>query len=60
MYVVTPSEAKAMDQRAIDEYSIPGIVLMENAALKTVDIIRKKYIKDCCPWKGYCSCRWRE
>ena len=51
MYVVTPSEAKAMDQRAIEEYSIPGIVLMENAALKTVDIIREKYIKDCCPGK---------
>lgn len=51
MYVVTPSEAKAIDQRAIDEFSIPGIVLMENAALKTVDIIRKKYIKDCCSGK---------
>jgi len=51
MYVVTPSEAKAIDQRAMEEFSIPGIVLMENAALKTVDIIREKYIKDFCSGK---------
>jgi len=43
MYVVTPSQARAIDQRAIEEFMIPGIVLMENAAIKTVEVIQKCY-----------------
>ncbi|MDD4681275.1 MAG: NAD(P)H-hydrate dehydratase [Clostridia bacterium] len=43
MYVVTPSEMRKIDQRAIEEFQIPGIVLMENAALQTVQIILKHY-----------------
>lgn len=48
MYVVTPSQMKAIDSMAIEEFLIPGIVLMENAALKTVEVIQKRYPVDCC------------
>ena len=43
MYVVTPSQMRQIDQRAIEEFHIPGIVLMENAALRTVQVIQKHY-----------------
>ena len=36
MLVVTPYEMKRIDKTAIDEFGIPGIVLMENAALGVV------------------------
>jgi hydroxyethylthiazole kinase-like uncharacterized protein yjeF len=39
MDVVTPSQMKRIDQRAIEEFRIPGIVLMENAALQTAQVI---------------------
>lgn len=43
MYVVTAEEMGNIDKRAIEEYKIPGIVLMENAALRSVDIIEQEY-----------------
>lgn len=43
MYVVTPKEAIEIDNNAIDKFGIPGIVLMENAAIRTVDIIEREY-----------------
>lgn len=43
MHVVTPFQMRRIDQRAIEEFGIPGIVLMENAALKTVELIFKYY-----------------
>lgn len=43
MYVVTGEEMGCIDRRAIEEYRIPGIVLMENAALRSVDIIEREY-----------------
>ena len=43
MYVVTPSQMRRIDQRAIKEFRIPGIVLMENAALQVVKVIKKRY-----------------
>ena len=39
MQVVTAAEMRAIDQLAIEEYGIPGIVLMENAGLKVVDAV---------------------
>lgn len=42
-YVVTPNEAGNMDRRAITKYKIPGMVLMENAAIRAFDIICKNY-----------------
>lgn len=41
MIVVTPDEMKIIDKTAIDEFGIPGIVLMENAALGVVSEIVK-------------------
>jgi len=41
MLVVTPDEMKIIDKTAIDEFGIPGIVLMENAALGVVREIVK-------------------
>ncbi|NSW90378.1 MAG: NAD(P)H-hydrate dehydratase [Firmicutes bacterium] len=41
MQVVTPSQMGEIDARTINEYGIPGIVLMENAALKVLDEIEK-------------------
>ncbi len=45
MHVVTPYEMRQIDKRAIEEFQIPGIVLMENAALQTVQVILKHYPK---------------
>ena len=39
MKAVTCSEMKAMDSYAINTIGIPGIVLMENAALRVIDTI---------------------
>jgi len=41
MIVVTPDEMKVIDKTAIEEFGIPGIVLMENAALGVVREIGK-------------------
>lgn len=41
MLVVTPDEMKTIDRTAIDEFGIPGIVLMENAALGVIREIAK-------------------
>ncbi|HZJ57967.1 MAG TPA: NAD(P)H-hydrate dehydratase [Clostridia bacterium] len=43
MYVVTPEEMRKIDNRAIEEFGIPGIVLMENAAIRTVDVVEREY-----------------
>jgi len=43
MYVVTPKQMRRIDQRAIEEFGIPGIVLMENAALRVVETIYRLY-----------------
>lgn len=40
MDVVTAAGMREIDRRAIDEYKIPGVVLMENAGLRLVDAIR--------------------
>ncbi|WP_027364177.1 bifunctional ADP-dependent NAD(P)H-hydrate dehydratase/NAD(P)H-hydrate epimerase [Desulfotruncus alcoholivorax] len=39
MRLVTGSEMAVIDHTAINEYAIPGIVLMENAGIKVVEII---------------------
>lgn len=43
MYVVTAKEMGCIDKRAIEEYDIPGIVLMENAAIRAVEVIMDEY-----------------
>ena len=43
MYVVTAKEMDCIDKRAIEEYKIPGIVLMENAAIRAVEVIKSEY-----------------
>ena len=35
--IVSPDTMKNMDKRAMEEYSIPGIVLMENAGRKLAE-----------------------
>ena len=39
MRVVTATEMREIDRMAIEEYSIPGIVLMENAGKQVVDAV---------------------
>ncbi len=41
MTIVTPSQMRDLDNDAINRYGIPGIVLMENAAIKVVEEIGK-------------------
>lgn len=43
MDIVTAAEMRTIDRRAIEEYGIPGIVLMENAGLRIVEIIRDHF-----------------
>ena len=38
-YLVTAEEMRALDARAIEEYGIPGVVLMENAGRSTFHIL---------------------
>jgi len=40
MYLVTAEEIRAFDAAAIEEYGIPGVVLMENAGRTTFHILR--------------------
>ncbi|MCL4442004.1 MAG: NAD(P)H-hydrate epimerase, partial [Firmicutes bacterium] len=40
MRIVTASEMKEMDRRAMEQYGIPGVVLMENAGLRVVEVIQ--------------------
>lgn len=44
MYLVTPKEMRKIDNRAIEEFGIPGIVLMENAAIETIKVIENEYM----------------
>lgn len=41
MKLLTSQEMKVIDSRAIQEYGIPGLVLMENAGLRTVEVIEE-------------------
>ncbi|MEG6520460.1 NAD(P)H-hydrate dehydratase [Desulfotomaculum sp. 1211_IL3151] len=41
MRVVTAAEMREIDRQAIQEYGIPGIVLMENAGLQVIRIIQR-------------------
>ena len=47
MKLAKASEIRALDRRAIDEYGVPGVVLMENAGRATVEAIRR--------WRGRLS-----
>src|SRR5208283_4548634 len=40
MYLVTAEEMRAFDAAAIEEYGIPGVVLMENAGRTTFHILK--------------------
>ncbi len=42
MYLVTAEEMRAFDAAAIDEYGIPGVVLMENAGRTTFHILKTR------------------
>lgn len=43
MWLVTAEEMRVLDQTAINEYGIPGVVLMENAGLAVVNIVRNHF-----------------
>lgn len=43
MNLVTADEMRMLDQKAINEYGIPGIVLMENAGLAVVHVIKDHF-----------------
>jgi NAD(P)H-hydrate epimerase len=43
MKLVTAATMREMDRRTIEEFKIPGIVLMENAALRVVEAIVERY-----------------
>ncbi len=47
MKLAKAAEMRALDERAIHEYGIPGVVLMENAGRATVEAIRR--------WRGQLS-----
>lgn len=46
MKLVSASTMREMDRRTIDEFHIPGLILMENAALRVVDAIVERYGRD--------------
>ncbi|WP_333870978.1 NAD(P)H-hydrate dehydratase [Desulforamulus putei] len=40
MRIATAAEMKQIDRRAMEQYGIPGVVLMENAGLRVVEVIQ--------------------
>ncbi|MGI6224943.1 MAG: NAD(P)H-hydrate dehydratase [Peptococcales bacterium] len=45
MYVVSGKEMALIDKRAIEEWNIPELILMENAGLRVVEEIKKGFSK---------------
>ncbi|MDQ2688473.1 MAG: NAD(P)H-hydrate epimerase, partial [Armatimonadota bacterium] len=43
MKVASAAQMRRMDKQTIDEYGVPSIVLMENAALRVVEEIARRY-----------------
>ena len=43
MKLVTAATMREMDRRTIEDFDVPGIVLMENAALRVVEAIVERY-----------------
>lgn len=43
MKLVTAAQMKAIDSRAISEWEIPELILMENAGLAVVGVLKEKY-----------------
>lgn len=41
MRVVTSDEMKSLDNAAINDYGVPGVVLMENAGRRVAEVVRK-------------------
>ena len=41
--LTTAAQMREMDRRTIEDYGVPGLVLMENAALRVVDIIAERF-----------------
>ena len=46
MKIVNAKQMQELDRKAIQKIGIPGIVLMENAALGVVRCIEKYYLKE--------------
>ena len=46
MKVVTPSQMREIDRRAIEDLAIPSLVLMENAGMAIVDEILERVEKE--------------
>ncbi|MDI6641975.1 MAG: NAD(P)H-hydrate epimerase [Elusimicrobiota bacterium] len=47
---VTAEEMKAIDKKAIEEYGIPSIVLMENAGRKVAEVVAQFIEQNCTTW----------
>ncbi|MCL5289772.1 MAG: NAD(P)H-hydrate dehydratase [Bacillota bacterium] len=43
MRIATEKEMKEIDRRAMEQFGIPGIVLMENAGLRVVEVIQELF-----------------
>ncbi len=41
--LTTAAQMREMDRRTIEEFAVPGIVLMENAALRVVDVLAARF-----------------
>ena len=41
--LTTAAQMREMDRRTIEDYGVPSIVLMENAALRVVEVIAERY-----------------
>ncbi len=43
MKILTSAEMRAIDRRAIEDFGIPGVVLMENAGLRIARVVRQRF-----------------
>src|SRR5579862_6128667 len=43
MKVVTAEQIRELDRRAMEEFGIPGVALMENAGRTVVDVMAREY-----------------
>lgn len=58
MKTISVAKMQELDRRAIEEYAIPSIILMENAGLRAADFIRKIFYKSLRKKNVVIVCGW--
>lgn len=58
MKTISIAKMQELDRRAIEEYAIPSIILMENAGIRAADFIMKRFYKSLRKKNAVIVCGW--